>query len=461
MRAHQTSTALEPVIRGSSIFTRRRFLAAAGATALVAPIGGTAWFRSRHVHVDLYSETAAVTGDNSRHLVLPGRAGDVLPGSRVLRDDPDVSRRHADETAWLAAGSAWARTGPWAGLVRSALLDLRALLLPGGAAVAGWSTKWRYVWPRDAAHVVAALAATGHTDDALPILEFLQRVQRADGWFEARYLPNGSGPPDRRPRQLDGVGWVLWATERLAAAHDAPGAAGVVHALRPMLMRATRVALDQAGRPTGLPEASPDYWEVSEDTLTLGTAAPLLAGLVAATSLFQRIGDDTMSRSAADGAARLGAAIHYGFGRDGYPRHLGGKARDASIAFLLPPYSPQVQADVVTALAGAKAGMRRPAGGYAPGEGWKQDGISWTPETALLALAAASSGDAATAERLLDWLGRHRTAAGSFPEKVLHDGTPAAVAPLSWTAATVVLTAASLQRPPTSVRIRSAPRLPE
>lgn len=94
--------------------------------------------------------------------------------------------------------------------------------------------------------------------------------------------------------------------------------------------------------------------------------------------------------------------------------------------------------------------MRRPAGGYAPGEGWKQDGISWTPETALLALAAASSGDTATAEQLLDWLGNHRTAAGSFPEKVLHDGSSAAVAPLSWTAATVVLTVASLRRSTTS-----------
>ena len=430
---------------------------AAGATVLGVPIGGAAWYRSRHVHVDLYSETVAVTGDSSRILILPGRAAEVLPGSRVLRDDPDVGRLHADEAAWLAAGSAWTRTGPRSDLVRSALLDLRALLLPGGVAVAGWSSGWRYVWPRDASHVVAALAATGHTDDALLVLQFLQRVQRGDGWLKARYLPDGSGPPDRRPRQLDGVGWVLWATERLAAAHDdahdEAGAARVVQSLRPMVMRSTQAALDQANRPTGLPEASPDYWEIQEDTVTLGTAAPLLAGLVAATSLFQRIGDDTMSRSAADGAARLGSAIHRQFGRDGYPRNLGGDARDASIAFLLPPYvpdvQPAVQPAVVTALAGARAGMRRPAGGFAPGEGWKQDGISWTPETALLALAAASCGDTATAEQLLDWLGQHRTAAGSFPEKVLHDGVPAAVAPLSWTAATVVLTVATLQRPAT------------
>lgn len=450
MRAHQTKYA--------SSLSRRRLLAFVGVGVLGASSGGAALSRSRKVHVDLYSESVAVTGDSSRILVLPGRATDLLAGGRVLRDDPDVDRLQAEETSWLAAGSAWARTGPWADLVRSAMLDLRALTLPGGVALAGWSSKWHYVWPRDAAHVVAALAATGHIDEALPVLQFLALAQRPDGWFEARYLPDGSGPPDRRPPQLDGVGWVLWATEQLAAAHDAAqddaGAARVVQTLRPMLIRATRVALDQVDRPTGLPEASPDFWEVATDTVTLGTAAPLLAGLVAATSLFQRIGDNTMSRSAADGAARLSTAIHQQFGRDGYPRHLGGKKRDASIAFLLPPYVPSVQPDVMPvlakALAEARTRMRRPAGGYAPGEGWKQDGISWTPETALLALAAASSGDTATAEQLLDWLGNHRTAAGSFPEKVLYDGSSAAVAPLSWTAATVVLTVASLRRSATS-----------
>ena len=44
----------------------------------------------------------------------------------------------------------------------------------------------------------------------------------------------------------------------------------------------------------------------------------------------------------------------------------------------------------------------------------------------------------------LDWLDRHRTPAGSFPEKVLADGRPASVAPLAWTAAAVLLTADTL-----------------
>ena len=83
--------------------------------------------------------------------------------------------------------------------------------------------------------------------------------------------------------------------------------------------------------------------------------------------------------------------------------------------------------------------MARPAGGLAPGEGWKQDGISWTPQTSLYAWVAAGTGDRATAEGWLSWIDAHRTPSGAIPEKVLADGAPAAVAPLSWSAACVLL----------------------
>jgi GH15 family glucan-1,4-alpha-glucosidase len=44
----------------------------------------------------------------------------------------------------------------------------------------------------------------------------------------------------------------------------------------------------------------------------------------------------------------------------------------------------------------------------------------------------------------LRWLDQHRTAAGSLTEKVLPNGQPAAVSPLAWTAAAVVITADEL-----------------
>ena len=88
----------------------------------------------------------------------------------------------------------------------------------------------------------------------------------------------------------------------------------------------------------------------------------------------------------------------------------------------------------------------RPAGGLAPGVAWKSDGVSWTPETALVAYTAAASGDPATAARWSDWLVAHAAAWGSLPEKVLPDGTPAGPAPLAWTAALLVLTEHELAR---------------
>lgn len=76
--------------------------------------------------------------------------------------------------------------------------------------------------------------------------------------------------------------------------------------------------------------------------------------------------------------------------------------------------------------------------------------MSWTPQTALFALAAAHNGGRAAAKGWLDWLDRHRTGHGSLPEKVLYDGSPAGVAPLAWTAATVILAVAELETLPAS-----------
>jgi len=67
---------------------------------------------------------------------------------------------------------------------------------------------------------------------------------------------------------------------------------------------------------------------------------------------------------------------------------------------------------------------RRPGGGLAPGSQWKHDGISWTPETALVAYTAAMSGRPDLSAHWLDWLNEHRTAWGSLPEKVLATGAP-------------------------------------
>ncbi|WP_298461731.1 glycoside hydrolase family 15 [uncultured Cellulomonas sp.] len=399
--------------------------------------------------IALYSDgLAAGAPGTAPTLVAAGAPAVYLPGTRVLDPGPaarpgDTARAHAlaDEArAWLSAGTVPGTGGPYEDLARDALLDVRALLLDDGAAVAGWSARWRYVWPRDASFVAVALARTGHVDDAVQVLGFLQDVQHRDGSFEARYLPDGSGPPDDRGIQTDGTGWSLWATGQvLAEVPDLARRRATAATLRPLLDRSTAHALDLTDGPGTLPPPSSDYWEVGESRLTLGTVAPLLAGLHAAAGVYADLGRTAEARAAADRADRLGAAVTREFGPR-FARYSDGHDADAASAFLLPPFQPVALPGAAVAWRASADDMGRPAGGLAPGEAWRDDGISWTPQTSLYAWVAAVDGDRSRAQGWLTWIDEHRTASGAIPEKVLADGSPAAVAPLAWSAACVLLT---------------------
>jgi glucoamylase len=399
-------------------------------------------FRNRLLPLD--AQTVAVGPGGA---LLPVRdPGLLVPGSRVLAGTSDARAELAAERAWLAAGSVpTVRELGDSTLVRDALLDLRTLSLPTGVPVAGWSPAWRYVWPRDSSLAAVALARTGHPADAEAVLDFLQRVQPDSGVFAARYLPDGSGVPDDRPAQLDGVGWALWALAAVVEARPAAEQPALIARYRGLLDRSASAAQRAVANPRSLPPASSDYWERRERRLTLATAALVRAGLVAAGRLYARAGDPRVT-AVEDAAGRLAAAVTRGFAADGYPRHLGGtrSSVDLGVVFLLPPFAPDPRQDVVAAWRTAPQLLARPAGGLAPGGSWPDDGVSWTTATSSYALAAATLGDRAAAATWLRWLDDHRTAAGSLPEKVLADGSPAAVAPLAWSAAAVVLSAAAL-----------------
>ncbi len=370
----------------------------------------------------------------------------LVPGTRVL-EGAGSARAVAEEQAWLAAGSVPAVPGLGTDLTRGALLDLHVLTQTYGVPVAGWTGPWRYVWPRDAAFAAVAFARTGHADDADRVLDFLGRVQPGDGVFQARYLPDGSGVPDDRGTQLDGVGWALWATAGVADTVPPAKRPAFVERHRALVERSQAAALAATAGPTGLPPASPDYWEVAERRPTLATAAVLKAGLQAAARLQTTVGDGPAAARATAGAQRLDRAVALAFGPAGFPRRLGGRAGsvDLGVALLLPPFADEVDPAAYARYASAGPVLARPAGGLAPGGSWRRDGVSWTPTTATWALVAAGCGDRESAVGWLRWLAAHRTAEGSLPEKVLADGRPAAVAPLAWTAAAVVLTATELE----------------
>jgi hypothetical protein len=426
-----------------------RSVAAAGLSLLlITALAGAGYLavRNRPSWMPLHAETVAL-GPGGQ--VVEATATELVPGTRVLASAPDADRLVIEQQAWLAAGTVPVVAGIEPDLVTAALLDLHVLSRTYGVPVAGWSPAWRNVWPRDSALAAAALARTGHRADAERILDFLGRVQPSSGVFAARYRADTGDVPDDRGVQLDGVGWALWALAEVTAAVPESDRPAFVRRHSRLLDRSTVAALAAINNPgTPLP-VSADYWEVPERRPTAATAALLAAGLESAASLYAVIdADGARARSAAAAADRLRTVILDSFGPAGFPRRLGGRADsvDLGVSFLLPPFTSRVEPSVVTAWRQAGSAMSRPAGGLAPGGSWRRDGISWTNATATYALTAAALGETEQAKAWLSWLGRHRTAAGSFPEKVLADGSPASVAPLAWTAAAVLLTAETLAR---------------
>src|SRR5215207_1266727 len=201
--------------------------------------------------------------------------------------------RTALQGSWLAAGRM--PEVPELGgstMVQNALRDLETLSLPYGVPVAGWAPAWRYVWPRDSAFAASALARTGHIAEARRILNFLSTAQPASGQFEARYRPDGSGPPDDRGLQLDGSGWTAWALDQVASQLPSDGDRRQLDAdFGSLLDGSVDAILVAIGDGRSLPPASADYWETPERRVTLATCSVLLAGLRSAEHLYRATND--------------------------------------------------------------------------------------------------------------------------------------------------------------------------
>lgn len=426
----------------------RRAVLGTGAGLALLGAGGLGYHRLTRpdTTVPLYAETVAWSGPGRRVEVPVGETDRLVPGTRVLRSAPDRS-------ALVGAGRGWVRRVPAAlrtderfgGLVGSAMLDLQVLTVSSGTTVAGWAPLWRYVWPRDSAHVAVALGLAGHRAEAVAQVRRIGTLPRADRAFQARYRPDGSGPPDDRPQQLDGVGWHLWAVGVLQDAgvlsrRELAAMAGPVRA-------SARAALELFDSPDDLPPPSPDYWEVDESRPTLGLTGALHAGLDRSLPAL-RLVDAGLAAQVGARLPAIRAAVEAAYGDHGYQRYGDDGGADTAVCFTVPPYTGRPLRDAQDAVRQALPRLRQPAGGVTPGESWKPDRISWTPETAIFATALAASPEASdrrSAARLLDVLARHRTAAGALPEKVLADGSAASVAPLAWTAAGVLLAARLLQ----------------
>ena len=386
---------------------------------------------------------------------------------------------------FLAAGTVPGQAGWQRQLATAALADLRLLTRPNGAVAAAWYRQWKYAWPRDASWVAAALAVTGRTGTALRILRFLARGMTPSGRFAARYQLSGTPVWTGLAPELDDNGWFPWAVWVWYASSAGPGPGRTASsraavrselaALWPAVSRSADYATSSLG-PDGLPSPSPDYWEQRASQPTIGTAAPLLAGLRAAARLAGAAGPGAAAagRRFAAAAARLrrGITAEFGPAFPRYPAAFGGPADyvalfgtgpgqgqagtaalsvlngpDSAVTFLGPPFAAPDPA-VSAAIARAARALTLPNGGILPGTTWHGSRTTaWTPSTGFFALSDAASGRRAAAVRWLAWLARHRTTAGELPEQVGGRGQPVSVAPLAWTDAIVLLTLSALAHP--------------
>lgn len=358
----------------------------------------------------------------------------LLMTSGQYRDSTDLVR--AEE--WLELGVVPGEGTDFEDMSRWALIDLHTMLAAageGGAPPAGAAGHWGYFWPRDGAFIALALDRTGHSIEARKLIDFIARLPfDAVRGFDARYLLNG-GPVIEDPRgpQSDGCGWVLWAIGSMSEPSLPKSADGLrTKCLRNILRLTSSGWL--------MPPPSPDYWEIQVDETTLGTAAPMLAGLRAIADH----GPSAERWAAGDAAQRFEARLFESMGPalERFGDHGG---LDAAVAMLMPPFGPEDPRTTKRWLTYQSVALRD-SGGLAPGEGWKSDGTSWTPQTALVAYTAAASGRDRTAERWLEWLDEHRVPWGSLPEKVNRSGDPAGPAPLLWTSALVLLTLDALEQ---------------
>ena len=463
------AAAATPAVPGRPSRRRRRPLVIGLVVALTAgAVTGGALVSQSFVREALPLRPDGIAlGPDSEVVALPiGAGATYVPGTSFLTgSDPDPAAV-AESRAWLAAGTVPGTSDLERELAERALLDLRLVTDDSGATVAGWRTAWQYVWPRDAGFAVAAFAATGHLDEAEEVLGFLARVADGTGTWQARYLPDGSGlAPDCRVEQFDGAGWVPWAVWTWYVAASAEGPAPELAPFWSLVRHSADAIVADMGE-DGLPSPSSDYIEHPEADLTLGTAAPLLVGLRSAADLAHRTGRTEQAERWDAAAQLLDAALTRHFGGVGYARRLtGGKAEDqwregphgypqapretgeadSAVTFLVPPFAP-VAADRAEAVAATRRTLTLPSGGIKPIEQWRSDGVAWTPETALFALAAAGLGEPDRARGLLQWLADHRTSSGAIPEQVAPDGEPRSVAPLAWTEAIVLLTLVQLER---------------
>ncbi len=380
----------------------------------------------------------------------------ALLGEGFVPAEPSRGAGGAAPGAWQDAGDVPGGGTSYEEMGRAAVRDLMILTTSEDGQVtlppAGPAESWDYFWPRDGAFVAVALARVGEAERAAAVLGRVGGLYLDPMYgFDARYLLDGGRVAlDPRRAQGDGCGWVLWAIHETVQS-TTPGP--LVDDLRD---RCTDQLLRATGGGSHLPAPGQDYWERTTFDHLLGVSGPVALGLRVAARDYEDLGRPGRAAVVGGAAEGVRSRIEAHFG-PGYLRAGTHGGLDAAAAMLMPPFDPDPLPGVERAWEGYQRDATRPGGGLAPGTEWKQDGVSWTPEVALVAYTAAASGREETAHRWLGWLDQHLAPWGSLPEKVDSAGAAAGPAPLGWTSALVILTLDELATRPAVPDDREAP----
>jgi Glycosyl hydrolases family 15 len=307
------------------------------------------------------------------------------PGDGVIRQARQaVAEAVASDRRWLGRkrplgwrAPAWARR-----IYCRSLLVLRALTdAPTGAVAAGARDGWAYVWPRDAAAVALAYAASGYRMEARRVARFLLGLDLSAA---ARFDSDGDPVPGRGP-QGDVSGWVSIAARAVELDPPPP--------------------LDWRDLP--------DYQE--------GTPGDYLGNAIAAADRPKSALSNSKS------ARRL-------FRHPGDPS----SGLDSAAAWAVRPFELRwlyLRARrTMLALVGGAGRF-----GITPGTAW-QEKDQWSAPTAWTAWSLAALGERRQALGLLRALRRSATPAGTLPERVnARTGLPRSTTPLAWSHAFAIL----------------------
>ena len=350
---------------------------------------------------------------------------------------------------WLAAGVVPGAGTRWASMVRFAMIDLHQLTRGNGAVAAGAAARWGYAWPRDMAFVAVAMARTGHRPDALRMLTFLQRVQAADGGFEARYRLDGRAPRTTGPDSPTAPAGPSGRWGRSCAPGRRPrGRPACARCVRcwTAARRTCSGAWTTAG---GCRHRPPDYWEVPVARhQPAARSPPHWPGSGASFAPVRRARPRRPSGRPSPGPPRRGCdgelarvrhrrlpAVSAAVRRSGTRRSRSSCRRS--------PTRPD-RASNGRGTSTSERPCARPAG-WPPVRSGRRTARPGPRRRRWSPTPPAESGRPEVARRWLDWPQAHVTTWGSLPEKVLSDGSPSGPAPLAWSAAAVVLAVARLE----------------